>query len=111
MISKEEVKKITELARIEIPEDQIEKYQTELSAILDFVGQLSKVDTSGVDPIRQITGLESIFRKDEDRGLVDQQSGHELVQQAPEHKGGYFIVPEVLKRDTNTQIRANDANK
>ena len=101
MISKEEVKKIAQLARIEIGEDQVEKYQTELSAILDFVGQLSKVDTSGVDPIRQITGLESVFRKDESsyevglRKAMDQ--GQDLIQQAPEHKKGYVVVPEVLK--------------
>ena len=101
MISKDEVKKIAQLARIEIGDDQVEKYQTELSAILDFVGQLSKIDTSGVEPIRQIIGLKSIFRKDEDRGLVDQQSGHELVQQAPEHEGGFVVVPEVFKSTKN----------
>lgn len=111
MILKEEIKKIAELARIEIGEDQIAKYQAELSAILDFVGKLSEVKTHNVEPIRQITGLESVFRKDEDRGLLDQTSGRELVKQAPEHKEGYVVVPEVLKRDTNTRIHANDANK
>ena len=64
MISKDEVKKIAGLARIEISEDQIEKYQAEMSAILDFVSELSKANTKGVEPIRQITGLESIFKKD-----------------------------------------------
>ena len=101
MISKEEVKKIAQLARIEIGEDQVEKYQTELSAILDFVGKLSEVKTGGAEPIRQITGLESVFRKDESsyevrlRKAMDQ--GQDLIQQAPEHKKGYVVVPEVLK--------------
>ncbi len=97
MISKEEVKKIANLARIEISDSQIEKYQAELSAILDFVGQLSKANTKGIEPIRQITGLESIFKKDEDRGLLDQENGNSLVNQAPEHKDGFVVVPEVLK--------------
>ena len=97
MISKEEVKKIAELARIQLDETHVEKYQTELSAILDFVGQLSKVKTEGIEPIRQITGLESIFRKDEDRKLLNQESGNEMVKQAPEHKDGFVVVPEVLK--------------
>lgn len=97
MITKEEVEKIAKLARIEIGDDQVEKYQTELSAILDFVGKLSEVKTGGAEPIRQITGLESVFRKDEDRGLLNQTSGRELVKQAPEHKGGFVAVPEVLK--------------
>ena len=97
MISKDEVKKIAGLARIEISEDQIEKYQAEMSAILDFVSELSKANTKGVEPIRQITGLENIFKKDEDRGLLDQHQGLSLINQAPEHKDGFVVVPEVLK--------------
>jgi aspartyl-tRNA(Asn)/glutamyl-tRNA(Gln) amidotransferase subunit C len=97
MISKEEVKKIAGLARIDVSEDQLEKYQTELSAILDFVGQLSKAETSGVEPIRQITGLESISRKDEDKNLIDQSIGQELVSQSPENRDGYVEVPEIMK--------------
>ncbi|MBI4118800.1 MAG: Asp-tRNA(Asn)/Glu-tRNA(Gln) amidotransferase subunit GatC [Parcubacteria group bacterium] len=95
MISGEEVKKIAQLARIEISEDQVKKYQTELSAILDFVGALSSADTAKASQIRQITGLENVFRKDEDRGQIYQ--GQTLVEQAPEHKEGYVVVPEVIK--------------
>lgn len=97
MITKDEVKKITELARIEVSEDQIEKYQAELSAILDFVGKLSEVKTAKAEPIRQIMGLESIFRKDENQGLLGQHQGLTLINQAPEHKDGFVVVPEVLK--------------
>ena|SRR3989344_3783621 len=96
MISKEEVKNIAQLARIEIAEDQLEKYQKELSAILDFVGQLSKIDTTGVEPIRQITGLENIFRKDEPRGLLT-VAGPELIAAAPQEQDGFVAVPEVFK--------------
>lgn len=96
MISKEEVKKIAELARIEIADDQLDKHQKELSAILEFVGTLSSADTADIAPIKQITGLESVFRKDEDRGLLV-QSDRKLIQKAPEHRDGYVVVPEVLK--------------
>ena len=99
MISKKEVKHIAELARIKLTESQIEKYQKELSGILDFVGALANIDTAAVTPIRQITGLESVYRKDEDRRLLDQSNGHELVKQAPEHRDGFIVVPEVIKRD------------
>lgn len=97
MISGEEVKKIAGMARIDLSDDQIKKYQAELSEILDFVGQLSKANTDGVEPIRQITGLESVSRKDEDRGLVNQDLGEELVARAPECKNGYIEVPEIMK--------------
>lgn len=98
MISKEEVKHIASLARIKLEPDQLEKYQAELSAILDFVGELAKVDTAKAEPIRQITGLESVFRKDENRALLDQGQGPELVKQAPKHQDGFVVVPEVIKR-------------
>lgn len=99
MITKDEVKHIAELARIKLDSDQIEKYQAELSAILDFVGQLLEADTSTVEPIQQVTGLENIFKEDKDRGLIDQSMGGELVKQSPEHKDGFVVVPEVIKKD------------
>ncbi len=99
MISKDEVKHIAELARIKLTESQIEKYQKELSGILDFVGKLLEVKTENIQPIRQITGLESVFRKDENRGLLDQNQGQTLIKQAPEHRDGFVVVPEVIKRD------------
>ena len=121
MLNKDEVKHIAKLARIELKNHEVERYQKELSAILDFVGELSKADTAGVDPvrgprqgrgsrlqrlasngvepIRQITGLESIFRKDEisNRIEVGLQYGTELIKQAPDYKDGYVVVPEVMK--------------
>ena len=96
MISKEEVKKIAELARIELAEDQVAKYQKELSAILDFVHMLTNADVADTSRIMQITGLESVFRKDEDRHLLG-VSDKELINQAPQHQDGYIVVPEVLK--------------
>lgn len=97
MISKEEVKHIAELARIEISDSQTEKYQTELSAILDFVGELNELDATGIKPIRQMMGLESVFRKDEKLDLLNQSSASELIKQSPEHKDDFVAVPEVLK--------------
>ena len=96
MISKEEVKKIADLARIDVGSDQVEKYQKELSAILDFVHMLTNADVADTLRIMQITGLESVFRKD-DRNEVGLQYGRELIKQAPEHRDGYVVVPEVLK--------------
>ena len=48
MLNKDEVKYIAKLARVELKNHEVERYQKELSAILDFVGQLSKVGTTYV---------------------------------------------------------------
>ena len=63
-ISKEEVIRISQLARIELTEAEISKFQTELSAILDYVEQLKAVDTDQVEPTSQVTGLENRTRPD-----------------------------------------------
>lgn len=65
MLSKEEVLKIAKLARLELSADEVEKYQHELSSILEFVEQLKQVDTTNVIPTYQVTGLENHTRTDE----------------------------------------------
>lgn len=65
MLKKEEVEKIARLARIELAEKEVTKFQKELSAILDYVEQLKEVDTKKVEPTAQVTGLKDITRSDE----------------------------------------------
>ena len=96
MISKEEVKNIAQLARIEIAEDQLEKYQKELSAILDYVETLNKADTSNVEPLMQVTGLVNSVREDESRGI--EYKPEFLIGQAPESKNNLVRVKAILKK-------------
>ena len=64
MIIKEEVKHIAELARIGLKEKEVDKYQKEMSAILDWVEQLKEVDVTGIEPTAHIAGLKNIVRTD-----------------------------------------------
>ncbi len=98
MLSKEEVLRIAELAKIEIKEEDMEKYQKDLSAILDFVGTLSKLPDVDTDEHRQMMGLESVLREDVyNEGGIPR--GQELLEQAPEKKGGFVLSPRILKTD------------
>lgn len=63
-LSEEQVLHIAKLARIRLREDEMQKFQTELSAILDYVEQLDQVDTTNVVPTSQVTGLENQLRDD-----------------------------------------------
>ena len=63
-LTKEEVLHIAKLARLELKAEEVEKFRTQLSEILEYVGQLSKVDTTGIEPISQITGLQNVTRED-----------------------------------------------
>jgi len=64
-LTKKDVEHVAKLANLKLTSTEINKYTTQLSAIVDFVGELSEVNTSGVEPTSQTTGLENVFRTDE----------------------------------------------
>ena len=88
MISKEEVYHIAKLSRLAITEAEAEKYQKQLSAILDYVGQLSAVNIEGVEPVSQITGREHVVRTDEVRQNFA-TTREELLDAAPRRSGDF----------------------
>lgn len=63
-LTKEQVEHIARLARLGLTPEEIEKYQTELSSILDYVEKLNEVDTENVEPTAQVTGLKNVMRED-----------------------------------------------
>ncbi len=63
-ISIEEVKKIAQLARIKLTPSEEKRHAGTISTILDFVAVLNEVDTEGVEPTAQVTGLEDVVRDD-----------------------------------------------
>jgi len=64
-LTREDVLKLASLARISLSDEEVEEFSEELSAILQYVEQLSGVDVSGLDPTNQVTGLTNVMRDDE----------------------------------------------
>jgi aspartyl-tRNA(Asn)/glutamyl-tRNA(Gln) amidotransferase subunit C len=64
-LTRDEVKHIAKLARLELSEDEIEKFSRQLSDILSHAKMLDEIDTINVEPISQITGLKNVIFKDE----------------------------------------------
>lgn len=64
-LTREDILKLARLARLDLTEDEIQEYQTELSEILQYVDMLQSVDVSGLKPTNQVTGLENVTRDDE----------------------------------------------
>jgi len=95
MLSKDEIKNIAVLARISLREDEIEKYQKELSGILEYFSELDKLDTENVQAIGHITGMQNNFRSDEhfDFGEIGKE---DILKNVPETKDGYVKVKSVL---------------
>lgn len=99
MLTKEEVIKIAQLARIALTNDEVQKFQKELSSILSYVEQLNAVNTDGVEPLYQVTGLVNELREDEARKLFSpgEELTDTLLRQAPAREGEYLKVKSVLK--------------
>lgn len=79
-LSKEDVKHIATLARLEMSEEEMEKFSKQLSAILEHAKLLEEVDTEGVEPIAQITGLEHVTEKDQAKACEETD---QLLDQSP----------------------------
>ena len=94
-LSKDEIKHVAELARLELTDEEIEKYSEQLSDILGFMEKLSKVNTEGVEPVSQITGLKNTWRKDEIKPCGIKKE--DLLKNVPERKDDFVKVKAVLE--------------
>ncbi|MDD5103822.1 MAG: Asp-tRNA(Asn)/Glu-tRNA(Gln) amidotransferase subunit GatC [Candidatus Peribacteraceae bacterium] len=63
-LSPAQVRHIAKLARLTLSDKEVSKFSRELTQILDYIGKLKEVDTKGVEPMTQITGLGNITRHD-----------------------------------------------
>lgn len=63
-LTKADVLYIAKLAKIDLTEEEIEKFLSQLSVIVEHIGKLSEVDTENIEPTSQTTGLENVSRSD-----------------------------------------------
>ena len=94
-LSEEEVKHVAKLAKLTLTEEEIKKFQSQLSEVLNYVDVLKKLETKEIEPTSQVTGLENIFRDDE-TGLCLQQK--EVLSNAKEKNNGLFVIEAIFKK-------------
>jgi aspartyl-tRNA(Asn)/glutamyl-tRNA(Gln) amidotransferase subunit C len=63
-LSREDVLKLAQLARLDLSEEEVEEFGSELSEILQYVEKLQQVDVSGLQPTNQVSGLTNVMRED-----------------------------------------------
>lgn len=95
-LKREQVEKIAKLARLELAAKEKEKFQKELSAILDYVEQLKEVKVDGIQPTHQVTGLENIWREDQ-VFACDVKTRDEIIDNFPDKKDDLLKVPPVFE--------------
>lgn len=93
-LSTDDVLKLARLSRLRLSDDEVAAFQAEISEILGYVEQLSGIDTKGLEPTSQVTGLTNVMRKDE---LIDYGASQEaLLKNAPALEKKQFKVKRVL---------------
>ena len=88
------VRRIAQLARIAVRDDEIQHLEGELNAMLAFVEQLSDVNIDGVEPMTSVMPMEMKKRTDvvNDGNIAD-----DIVKNAPATEGHFFLVPKVIE--------------
>ncbi len=94
-LTNEQIKHIADLARLELSDKEIKLYGGQLSDILSYVDQLKEVDTAGVEPTAQVTGLADVMREDEAKEWNKKET-EEALTQAAEMEDGQVKVKRIL---------------
>ncbi len=93
-LDKATVAKIARLARIKVPDADLEALAGELSNILDWIEQLNEVDTRDVQPMTHVAVMKLNWRDDEATGAPPRD---DVIANAPEERDGFFTVPKVVE--------------
>jgi aspartyl-tRNA(Asn)/glutamyl-tRNA(Gln) amidotransferase subunit C len=93
-ITREEVEHIAELAKLYLTEEEKEKMQRQLSAILDYFAMLQEIDTSLIPPTATVLPLRNVMREDTPAPSFDRDK---ILANAPQKVEGYVKVKVVLE--------------
>ncbi|MCX6813754.1 MAG: Asp-tRNA(Asn)/Glu-tRNA(Gln) amidotransferase subunit GatC [Candidatus Azambacteria bacterium] len=97
-LTKKEVEKIAELARLELGEEEKEKFAEDLSSVLGYVQKLSEVNIEKVEPMTGGTNLESVAREDDEtKGVSNPQMREQILSASPNRENDYFKVPSIFE--------------
>lgn len=88
------VKRVAQLARIAVTEDEANQMLGQLNGILGFVEQLSEVNVDGVEPMTSVTPMEMRKRAD---AVTDGNNAEDIVANAPVSERNFFMVPKVVE--------------
>ena len=92
-ISTSDIQHLASLSSLALADDEVDGLRQDLENIIGYIEQLGKLDTSGVEPTYQVTGLENVWREDEVQPGI---SAEKLLELAPEKQNNQVKVPQVL---------------
>jgi aspartyl-tRNA(Asn)/glutamyl-tRNA(Gln) amidotransferase subunit C len=95
-ISKDLVKKLSKLAKINLSEEQDKKYANDLTSVMGQMEEIKNLDVSKILETARISKDENVLREDIIKGSLSQQ---DALKNSKNTHEGYFLVPMILKGD------------
>ena len=92
-ISSDEVKKVAQLARLELNESEINQHAEQLEKILEYIKQLEKINTENVPCTTRAIEVVNVLRKDEKKNY---ENSDEILDLAPSRENKFFKVPKII---------------
>ena len=93
-VDRDTVGRVASLARIRVPEAELDQLAGELNNILGWIEQLSEVNTAGVAPMASVADMTLRRRPD---AVTDGDIRDKILANAPQTENGYFVVPKVVE--------------
>lgn len=88
-----QVRRVAQLSRLELNDDEVRQFSTQLSAIVEYIEKLNELDTENVEPLAHCLPVHNVFREDIPRPSL---SNDAALANAPEREDEYFKVPKIL---------------
>lgn len=92
-VTKDEVKHVAHLARLEFQENELDGFTQTFNNILDYIAKLGEVKTEGIEPTSHVIDVKNVFRDDNPTGSLPNQ---EALSNAPSSEDGSFVVPRII---------------
>ena len=92
-ITSDEVKKVAQLARLELNESEINQHAEQLEKILEYIKQLEKINTENVPCTTRAIEVVNVLRKDEKKNY---ENSEEILDLAPSRENKFFKVPKII---------------
>ena len=93
MLTKKEVEHVALLARLELTNEEKEKYASQLNAILEYAEALNKLDTDKIPPTAHVLPLKNVFREDQ---VCEHMSNEKALSNSPDREENSFKVPRII---------------
>jgi aspartyl-tRNA(Asn)/glutamyl-tRNA(Gln) amidotransferase subunit C len=92
-IDRMQVRKVAKLARLQLTDAEVDEFTGQLGAILEYVQQINKLDTQGIEPLAHCLPVSNVLRED---GVTPSLGTEKTLENAPQRNEMFFIVPRIL---------------